>query len=88
MTEETIPLADTDVEEELKSNLLLGSVADVLNWARSSSLWPVTGEVEGPGRCSTDNTHSDTILCVTNVSERVHRWLELGRAYRGPCGCS
>ena len=41
MTQETIPLADTDIEEELKGNLLLGSVADVLNWARSSSLWPV-----------------------------------------------
>jgi NADH-quinone oxidoreductase subunit B len=31
----------TDVEEELKGNLLLGSVDMVLNWARSSSLWPV-----------------------------------------------
>lgn len=31
----------TDVDEELKSNLLLGSVDQVLNWARSSSLWPV-----------------------------------------------
>jgi len=41
MTQETIPLADTDIEEELKSNLLLGSVDQLLNWARSSSLWPV-----------------------------------------------
>ena len=41
MVQETIPLADTDVEAELKENLLLGSVEDVLNWARSSSLWPV-----------------------------------------------
>jgi len=41
MTQETIPLAGTDIEEELKSNLLLGSVDQVLNWARSSSLWPV-----------------------------------------------
>ena len=31
----------TDVEEELKTNLLLGSVDQLLNWARSSSLWPV-----------------------------------------------
>jgi len=41
MTQETIPLAATDIEEELKSNLLLGSVDQLLNWARSSSLWPV-----------------------------------------------
>ncbi len=38
--EAVLPLA-TDIEEELKSNLLLGSVDQVLNWARSSSLWPV-----------------------------------------------
>ena len=36
-----ISLTGTDVDEELKSNLLLGSVDQVLNWARSSSLWPV-----------------------------------------------
>src|SRR3990172_605633 len=41
MTQESIPLVPTDVEEELKSNLLLGSVDQLLNWARSSSLWPV-----------------------------------------------
>ncbi len=41
MVQETIPLAGTDMEAELKENLLLGSVEDVLNWARSSSLWPV-----------------------------------------------
>jgi NADH-quinone oxidoreductase subunit B len=35
------PAAGTDIDEELKSNLLLGSVEQVLNWARSSSLWPV-----------------------------------------------
>jgi NADH-quinone oxidoreductase subunit B len=35
-----LPLV-TDVDEELKSNLLLGSVDQVMNWARSSSLWPV-----------------------------------------------
>lgn len=40
MTQEAIPL-DTDVEGELESNLLLASVDNVLNWARSSSLWPV-----------------------------------------------
>jgi NADH-quinone oxidoreductase subunit B len=34
-------LAGRDIEEELRSNLLLGSVDQVLNWARSSSLWPV-----------------------------------------------
>ncbi len=31
----------TDVDEELKGNLLLSSVDQVMNWARSSSLWPV-----------------------------------------------
>ncbi len=41
MTQETIAPAGTDVDEELKSNLLLASVDQVLNWARSSSLWPV-----------------------------------------------
>ena len=41
MTQEIIPLADTDIDEELKGNLLLSSVDQVLNWARSSSLWPV-----------------------------------------------
>ena len=41
MTQETIPLAGTDIEEELKSNLLMGSVDQLLNWARSSSIWPV-----------------------------------------------
>ena len=34
-------LEGTDIEEELSSNLLLGSVDQILNWARSSSLWPV-----------------------------------------------
>ena len=41
MTPETIPLTETDIDEELKGNLLLASVDQVLNWARSSSLWPV-----------------------------------------------
>ena len=41
MTPETTPLAATDVDDEVKSNLLVASVDQVLNWARSSSLWPV-----------------------------------------------
>jgi len=41
MPEELHGLIPTDVEEELKGNLLMGSVDQVLNWARSSSLWPV-----------------------------------------------
>ena len=41
MTHETASLAGTDIDEELKGNLLLSSVDQVLNWARSSSLWPV-----------------------------------------------
>jgi NADH-quinone oxidoreductase subunit B len=34
-----IPL-DIDIERELQSNLLLSKVDTVVNWARSSSLWP------------------------------------------------
>src|SRR5215213_9037663 len=30
----------TSVEQDLEQNLLLGSVESLLNWARSSSLWP------------------------------------------------
>jgi NADH-quinone oxidoreductase subunit B len=30
----------TTVEEDLEQNLMLGSVENLLNWARSSSLWP------------------------------------------------
>ncbi len=41
MTQETVFPSGTDIDDELKSNLLLGSVDQVLNWARSSSLWPV-----------------------------------------------
>ncbi len=41
MTQDTSALTGTDIDEELKSNLLVGSVDQVLNWARSSSLWPV-----------------------------------------------
>lgn len=37
-----IPLnfLDTDIEADIKQNLLVSSVDTVLNWARSSSLWP------------------------------------------------
>ncbi len=41
-----LTLHDTDhtdsLEEEVRKNVLLSSVDGVLNWARSSSLWPVT----------------------------------------------
>ena len=40
--ENNLPLiqVSTSVEEDLEQNLLLGSVDNLLNWARSSSLWP------------------------------------------------
>ncbi len=41
MTQEIIPATGTDIDEELQGNILLSSVDQVLNWARSSSLWPV-----------------------------------------------
>ena len=41
MTQEIVPLVETDIEEELEGNLLLSQVDQVLNWARSSSLWPL-----------------------------------------------
>jgi NADH-quinone oxidoreductase subunit B len=37
---QVIPLQDLNVEQDLKNNLLISSVDTVLNWARSSSLWP------------------------------------------------
>jgi NADH-quinone oxidoreductase subunit B len=40
MTQEPLPPTHTGVEEHLQQNLLLTSVETVLNWARSSSLWP------------------------------------------------
>jgi NADH-quinone oxidoreductase subunit B len=42
VTEETFPITPvaTTVEQDLEQNLLLGTVENVLNWARSSSLWP------------------------------------------------
>ncbi len=42
VAQEIVSLEGTDIEEELKGNLLLSQVDQVLNWARSSSLWPVT----------------------------------------------
>ncbi len=41
MTPDAVPITGTDIDEELRGGLLLSSVAGVLNWARSSSLWPV-----------------------------------------------
>ena len=35
-----IPVHDLNIDEDLKNNLLISSVDTVLNWARSSSLWP------------------------------------------------
>ena len=42
MTEETVPLVHTDIDQELRQNVLATSVDAVLNWARSFSLWPVS----------------------------------------------
>ncbi len=46
-TDDYIPLTpagvtpiSTSVDQDLEQNLLLGSVENLLNWARSSSLWP------------------------------------------------
>ena len=35
-----VVIGDTDVDREVEQNLLVTSVDSVLNWARSSSLWP------------------------------------------------
>jgi NADH-quinone oxidoreductase subunit B len=35
-----LPIITTSVEEDVEKNVLLASVDNVLNWARSSSLWP------------------------------------------------
>ena len=35
-------LTGADLEEEVRKNVLMGSVDSVLNWARASSLWPAT----------------------------------------------
>ncbi len=41
MAEPDFPIvSSTTVEQDLEQNLLLGSVDSILNWARSSSLWP------------------------------------------------
>jgi NADH-quinone oxidoreductase subunit B len=39
-TDITIPILSTSVEQDVEQNLLLASLDNVLNWARSSSLWP------------------------------------------------
>ena len=36
----SLPMLSTTVDQDLEQNLLLGSVNNLLNWARSSSLWP------------------------------------------------
>jgi NADH-quinone oxidoreductase subunit B len=36
----SLPVISTTVEQDLEQNLLLGKVDGILNWARSSSLWP------------------------------------------------
>jgi len=40
MAEEQALSIHTDIDEDLERNLLLSSVDTVMNWARSSSLWP------------------------------------------------
>jgi NADH-quinone oxidoreductase subunit B len=40
MAEDEPPIVPTDIEKDLERNLLLGRVDTVMNWARSSSLWP------------------------------------------------
>ena len=41
MTEVQPLVLHTDIDQDLERNLLLSSVDTVMNWARSSSLWPV-----------------------------------------------
>ena len=41
-SQQPIPDPDKWLDEELRRNMLLTSVDAVLNWARRSSLWPVT----------------------------------------------
>jgi NADH-quinone oxidoreductase subunit B len=40
VVEQDFPIISTSVEEDVEQNLLLASLDNVLNWARSSSLWP------------------------------------------------
>ena len=40
MAEQDFPIISTSVEDDVEQNLLLASLDNVLNWARSSSLWP------------------------------------------------
>jgi len=39
--QQTIPDADSWLDEEIQRNVMLTSLDSVINWARSSSLWPV-----------------------------------------------
>lgn len=40
--EPSMDVAPLDLEEEVRKNVLVTSVDGILNWARSSSLWPAT----------------------------------------------
>jgi NADH-quinone oxidoreductase subunit B len=42
MAQEPVPVVHTDIDQELRQNVLATSVDAVLNWARSFSLWPVS----------------------------------------------
>lgn len=42
MAKEPVPMVHTDIDQELRQNVLATSVDAVLNWARSFSLWPVS----------------------------------------------
>ena len=42
MAQEPVPMVHTDIDQELRQNVLATSVGAVLNWARSFSLWPVS----------------------------------------------
>jgi NADH-quinone oxidoreductase subunit B len=41
-SQQPMPDPDAWLEEEIKRNLMVTTVDNVLNWARKSSLWPVT----------------------------------------------
>ncbi len=42
MAEEPVPMVHTDIDQDLRQNVLTASVDAVMNWARSFSLWPVS----------------------------------------------
>jgi len=42
MAQEPVSMVHTDIDQELRQNVLATSVDAVLNWARSFSLWPVS----------------------------------------------